>query len=140
MLGQKTVGPEGQIRRIASRKPGDDGLACVVAVLDYYGIKSSLKGLIRRYPQFARGANLRGLMDILESHGLQTRALKCPIESVGGLARPCILHWDMQQFVVLAEIDGQTLYVSDPVRRRSDYTWEEFEAHFSEVALEVFRQ
>lgn len=138
MLKPQTVDTNGRVQRVASRKPGDDGLACVAVMLAYYDIKGSLKSLVKRYPRYAMGMNLRGVMEILQIHGLRTRALECPVESVGELALPCILHWNMQQFVVLAEIENDTLYISDPVSCRTEYTWEEFEAHYSEVALEVY--
>lgn len=139
-FSKKTVDTEGKVLWIGQRNPGEDGLVCVAIMLAYHNIKCSLKDLRRRYPQFAKGSTLRSIMDLLQVNGLQTRALSCPVEDVDKLALPCILHWNMQQFVVLAEIDNDVFYISDPASRCSRYTREAFECNFSEVVLEVFKQ
>jgi ATP-binding cassette, subfamily B, bacterial CvaB/MchF/RaxB len=139
ILRKKTVDTKGKVRWIGLRNPGEDGLICVAIILSYHNIKCSLRSLRKRYPQFSKGVTLRGIMDLLKVNGLQSRALSCPIEDVDKLALPCILHWNMQQFVVLAEINNDIFHVSDPASRRSRYTREAFECNFSEVALEVYK-
>lgn len=139
-FSKKTVGTKGKVPWISQRNQGEGGLVCVAIMLAYHNIKCNLKDLRRRYPQFVGGIALQGIMDLLKVHGLQTRALACPIEDVDKLALPCILHWNMQQFVVLAEINNDIFYVSDPASRRSRYSREQFECNFSEVALEVYKQ
>lgn len=138
-FGKKTVDTASKVPWIGQRNPGEDGLVCVAIMLAYHGIKFSLKDLRRRYPQFAKGVTLRGIMDLLKVNGLQARALSCPVEDVDKLALPCILHWNMQQFVVLAEISNDIFYVSDPASRCSRYSREAFECNYSEVALEVYK-
>lgn len=137
---KKTVDPKGKVPWIGQHNPGEDGLVCVAIMLAYHNIKCSVKDLRKRYPQFTGGATLRGIMDLLNVNCLQARALSCPVEDVDKLRLPCILHWNMQQFVVLAEIDDDIFYISDPASRRSRYTREEFECNFSEVALEIYKQ
>lgn len=138
-FNKKTVDTQGKVRWIGQRNPGEDGLMCVAIMLAYHNIKYNLKDLRKRYPQFIKGSNLRGIMDLLKVNGLQTRPLSCPVDEVDNLKLPCILHWNMQQFVVLAEIDNNIFYISDPASRRNRYTREVFECNFSEVALEIYK-
>ncbi|WP_407666123.1 cysteine peptidase family C39 domain-containing protein [Microbulbifer bruguierae] len=126
------------MRWIGQKNPGENGLLCVASLLSYHNVKYNIKKFRKLYPQFSEGITLRGLMDLLLVHGIQSRPLSCPAQEIDKLKRPCILHWNMHQFVVLTEINEDIFHIYDPASRRSLYTREDFECNFSEVALEIY--
>lgn len=50
---------------------------------------------------------LKQLIELGDSLGLVSRALQCSLEEVHKLQTPCILHWDMNHFVVLTKVSGK---------------------------------
>jgi ATP-binding cassette subfamily B protein RaxB len=113
------------------------GLASLAMVAAYHGHKISLSGLRLQHPVSSRGANLKQLIDIADRIGLQSRPLKLELEHVKDLRRPCILHWDLNHFVVLADVKGGSYTVHDPAFGRKVLTQREFSKHFTGVALEL---
>jgi ATP-binding cassette subfamily B protein RaxB len=81
--------------------------------------------------------NLQQLIDLCDNLGLASRALQCPIEDTHRLALPCILHWDMNHFVVLTRVNHEKLEVNDPAHGKRNLTLKEFAIHFTGIALEL---
>ncbi len=54
------------------------------------------------------------LIRVARQLGLQTRALRLDMESLGKLTLPCILHRDLNHFVVLASIRGNKVMILAP--------------------------
>lgn len=80
------------------------GLACMAMIATFNGHKLDMAALRKRFTANLKGMNLQQLISLGDSIGLSSRALKCPLEEVGKLALPCILHWDMNHFVVLTGV------------------------------------
>ena len=59
------------------------------------------------------------------------------MEHLPKLKTPCILHWDMNHFVVLKKVNKNSVEVHDPGLGYRKYTKEEFSKHFTGVALEL---
>ena len=68
---------------------------------------------------------------------LAARALKLESEQIGGLQLPCILHWDMSHFVVLKSVKSRKAIIHDPASGERVLTKEEFDKHFTGIALEL---
>jgi ATP-binding cassette subfamily B protein RaxB len=71
--------------------------------------------------------------------GLQTRPLKLDMEHLPELKLPCILHWDMNHFVVLKSVTAQHAVIHDPAVGERKLKLDEFSRHFTGVALERHR-
>mgnify|MGYP003441782064 CR=1 FL=1 len=136
-LFRKAIDENGKISLIRQTKPGGDGLACVAMIFMAHNSKESMTGLQKKYPQFSSGMSLKTIIDIFNQYGFVTRPLHCPIDEIQNIQLPCIVHWDMKQFVVLNGVDGGIFTVLNPADKKSRYTKDEFEQHYSEVALEV---
>ena len=65
------------------------------------GIVTDLATLRRRFGQAGQGCTLKDLVDMATGLNLSARPLRAPLEAVNRLQTPCILHWDMDHFVVL---------------------------------------
>ncbi|MFO1389956.1 cysteine peptidase family C39 domain-containing protein [Cellvibrio sp.] len=136
-LFRKATNKIDHVSSVCQVKPGEDGLACVAIILKAHNFKESMEGLQKKYPQFSCGMSLKAIVDIFHQYGFITRPLHCPIDEVQNLKFPCILHWDMNQFVVLNRVDGGIFTVLNPVDKKSRYKKDEFEQHYSDVALEI---
>ncbi len=113
------------------------GLAAVAMVAGYYGHRINLAALRRDISVSSQGMNLKQIINLASDLGLISRALKCDLKEVKELKLPCILHWDLDHFVVLTGVNSKWVYVNDPVMGKSRLTWSEFGDHFTGVALEL---
>lgn len=113
------------------------GLACLAMVAGAHGLDTDLPSLRERFQISLKGATLAGLSDMATSLGLATRALRCEPEHLAQLAMPCILHWDLNHFVVLASVKRGVAVLHDPARGLRRMTLAELSPHFTGVALEL---
>jgi ATP-binding cassette subfamily B protein RaxB len=77
------------------------GLACMAMVANHHSHQLDLTTLRNRYSVSLKGANLQQLMQLANQLGLTPRALKLDLDDLKNLRTPCILHWEMNHFVVL---------------------------------------
>ena len=113
------------------------GLACVAMIASFHGHKLDMAALRKRYNADLKGMNLQQLIDLSDSMGLASRALRCPIEDIGKLALPCVLHWDMNHFVVLTGVTKSGVSINDPALGKRTLSYEDFALHFTGIALEL---
>lgn len=113
------------------------GLACLAMVASAHGRRTDLPALRRRFSLSAQGVHLGQLVRMADALQLNARALRAEPGELGRLQLPCILHWDLNHFVVLVAVKGGTATVHDPgfgVRRVKR---EELSRHFTGIALEL---
>lgn len=113
------------------------GLASIAMVSNHYGHKIDLQTLRSRYSVSLTGANLQQLMSLGEQLGLAGRALKLELEDMHKLALPCILHWDMNHFVVLKKVSRNSITILDPARGERKVSMDEVDKSFTGIALEL---
>lgn len=122
---------------ILQTEAAECGLASIAMVAAYYGYKTDLTSLRQEHEISLKGANLEELMQIADKLKLSTRALRLDLEHLSQLKTPCILHWDMNHFVVLKKVTKKSIEIHDPSLGERKYTMEEFSKHFTGVALEL---
>ncbi len=113
------------------------GLACLAMLASAHGQHTDLAELRRRFSVSLKGANLAQLIAHADAIGLSARALRLEPEELGALRLPCILHWDMNHFVVLARVGRRRLTVLDPAVGLRRLSPQEASRHFTGVALEL---
>ncbi|TDA47514.1 peptidase domain-containing ABC transporter, partial [Burkholderia pyrrocinia] len=113
------------------------GLACVGMIASYHGRDLDLVSLRRRFSPSLKGATLNDVMLMAYRLGLASRALRLELDELGKLRRPCILHWDMNHFVVLKSVSRSGITIHDPARGVRDVPLAEVSDHFTGVALEL---
>ncbi len=106
-------------------------------VAEAHELRLGLPELRRRFSLSLKGAKLNHLIHVAQQLGFQSRALRLDLDDIPKLKLPCILHWDLNHFVVLAKADKRQATVLDPAfgERRVDYA--ELSRHFTGVALEL---
>lgn len=122
---------------ILQTEAAECGLASIAMVAAYYGYKTDLTSLRQEHEISLKGANLEELMQIADKLKLSSRALRLDLEHLSQLKTPCILHWDMNHFVVLKRVTKKSIEIHDPGLGERKYTIEEFSKHFTGVALEL---
>ncbi|MDW9242369.1 peptidase domain-containing ABC transporter [Burkholderia cepacia] len=122
---------------ILQTQAAECGLACVGMVASHYGHDLDLVSLRRRFSPSLKGATLNDVMLIAYRLGLASRALRLELDELGKLRRPCILHWDMNHFVVLKSVSRGRITIHDPARGCRDVPLAEVSEHFTGVALEL---
>ncbi|MFX7033315.1 cysteine peptidase family C39 domain-containing protein, partial [Acinetobacter baumannii] len=83
-------------------------------IMQFHGRKVSLNKLRRDYAISLRGSTLKSIMDIASELQLHSRALKLEVGDLDRLQCPAILHWDMNHYVVLKKVSGNTATIHDP--------------------------
>src|SRR5699024_9864673 len=113
------------------------GLACLAMIARYHGHDVDLAGLRRRFSTSLKGANLARVMDMATQLDFVTRPLRLDLDELDQLKTPCILHWDLNHFVVLKRATSRHVIVHDPARGEHKLSLKEASDHFTGVALEL---
>ncbi|WP_438300412.1 peptidase domain-containing ABC transporter [Pseudomonas sp. NMS19W] len=113
------------------------GLACLVMVAAAHGLHLDLATLRRRFAISIKGTNLTQLIRYAQNLEFSCRPLRLELEEIRQLRTPCILHWNLNHFVVLEKCRGDRLVILDPARGRHVMTPQEVSRHFTGVALEL---
>ncbi|OAX54398.1 peptidase domain-containing ABC transporter [Xanthomonas graminis] len=113
------------------------GLASLAMVASAYGCHVTLPEMRRRFPLSLKGIKLSSLIQIAQQLGFSTRALRLDMEHLGQLKVPCILHWDLNHFVVLAKVGKSKFTILDPALGERKLSIHEVSRHFTGVALEL---
>ncbi|WP_230770219.1 peptidase domain-containing ABC transporter [Sphingomonas sp. Leaf4] len=126
-----------RVRLIRQAEVAECGLASLAMVANYHGMDVDLGVLRRRFQPSLRGAALKSLISMADRLGLAPRAVKLPLEKLGSLQLPAILHWDMNHYVVLEEVRGGKALIHNPEGRSVRMPLSEVSEHFTGVALEL---
>lgn len=113
------------------------GLACMAMVASYWGHQIDIPNMRRRFSMSMKGVNLKGLMGMASGLSLQTRPLKLDLQHLPELKLPCVLHWDLNHFVVLKSFSAKHVIVHDPAVGERRLPMAEFAKHFTGIALEL---
>jgi ATP-binding cassette, subfamily B, bacterial CvaB/MchF/RaxB len=112
-------------------------LACLAMVVAAHGHRTDLPTLRQRFSLSLKGATMADLVRMAGELRFNARALRVEPEQLQQLALPCVLHWDLNHFVVLTEVRGSTATVHDPARGLRRLKLHELSQHFTGVALEL---
>ena len=104
---------------------------------NFHGQAVNISDLRRALGVASKGMTLRELMAAAARLELAGRALRLSLDELPQLQLPCILHWDLNHFVVLSKVGRKTVTVLDPAVGERRLTHAELSNHFTGVALEL---
>ncbi len=113
------------------------GLACLAMLATHHGLKTDLPTLRKRFSLSLKGATMVDLTRIAGQLQLTPRALRAELEHLPQLQLPCVLHWDLNHFVVLVALRGGKAVLHDPARGIRRLSMAEVSKHFTGVVLEL---
>ncbi len=113
------------------------GLACLAMVAGFHGYQTDLQSLRQSFSLSMDGSTLLDIMQFAEKLELTARPLRIELEDLDALQTPCILHWNLNHFVVLKSANAKSIVIYDPGAGEKRFTLEEASAHFTGIALEL---
>ncbi|HEY9029749.1 MAG TPA: peptidase domain-containing ABC transporter [Kangiella sp.] len=122
---------------ILQTETAECGLACLAMIANYYGHKTDLNSLRKKYSISLKGSTLLELTKLADKLQMSSRPLKLELKSLTKLKTPCILHWDMSHFVVLKSVKNKKVTIHDPAVGVRTLSLEETSGYFTGVALEL---
>ena len=123
---------------ILQTEASECGLASLAMIASYFGYEADLADLRRRYGFSLKGATLKDLVHIADQLGFATRPLRLDIDDLPRLRTPCVLHWDLNHFVVLVRVDRAGVVIHDPAIGMRQVRHAELSRRFTGVALELY--
>lgn len=127
------------VKVVYQTEAAECGLACLAMVAGWHGLQTDMPALRRIFPHSRRGMNLERLIALAARVGLQCRALRLEPADLRKLALPCVLHWEMNHFVVLVRVLRNGILVHDPAFGRRKLGAREVDRSFTGVAVEFSR-
>jgi ATP-binding cassette, subfamily B, bacterial CvaB/MchF/RaxB len=113
------------------------GLACLAMVATHHGFETDLANLRQRFSLSLKGATLAHLVEFASRLNFASRALRIELHELPLLKLPCILHWDLNHFVVLTQANAKTITIHDPASGMQTLSIEQASPHFTGVAMEL---
>ncbi|NGZ94352.1 peptidase domain-containing ABC transporter, partial [Vibrio aestuarianus subsp. cardii] len=128
---------ENQVPVILQNESSECGLCCVLMIASFYGYESNLSTERQKNMMPSHGMKLFDLMKVSESMNLIGRGLRVDINNLKSLKVPCILHWNMNHFVVLKSVKKNHVIIHDPSTGIVKLAFEQVSDSFTGVALEL---
>ncbi|MBC7490125.1 MAG: hypothetical protein H7240_09415 [Glaciimonas sp.] len=125
------------MKAILQSESSECALASLVMVSAAHGLNLDLSDLRRRFPVSLKGATLTQLISQAGQLNFSSRAIRLDLHELGQLQLPCILHWDMNHFVVLKKLGRKAVTVLDPAVGERRLSLDDVSRHFTGVALEL---
>lgn len=122
---------------IRQAESAECGLACLAMISSWHGLQTDLPTLRERFSISTQGMTLQRLIECAAGIRLSSRAVRLEPEDLKSLSLPCILHWNMNHFVVLHKVRGSRLVIHDPDKGKVVISLTEVGKHFTGVALEL---
>jgi ATP-binding cassette subfamily B protein RaxB len=113
------------------------GLASLAMVAGHYGYQTDLTSLRKKHSISSHGTTLKELINIASQLNLTSRALSLDMQHLNDLQLPCILHWELNHFVVLKRIGKKNLHIVDPAVGERSISIQKASKSFTGVALEL---
>ncbi|MBQ7273888.1 MAG: NHLP family bacteriocin export ABC transporter peptidase/permease/ATPase subunit [Clostridiales bacterium] len=112
------------------------GAASLAMIMAYYGKWVPLEQVRVDCGVSRDGSKAKNIYLAAEHYGFDIKAFKMSPESLRDNGKfPCIIHWNMNHFVVLNGFKGKHVYINDPARGTVKITWDEFDRSFTGVTL-----
>lgn len=112
------------------------GLACLAMISTIHGFEADLRTLRQKFSTSLMGITLEQLIKNARELGFSTRPLRTEIEELKDIEYPCILHFDMNHFVVLNGRKNTKFEILDPAYGRKYFSFSELSSRFTGVVLE----
>lgn len=125
------------MRIVLQSEATECGLACLAMILRHHGQAIDLLDLRQSAGSNLKGLNLKGLIHQAARVGLNARPLKLELSALRELALPCILHWNLNHFVVLTAVRRGSVTVLDPAIGERRLSMDQVSEQFTGIALEL---
>jgi ATP-binding cassette subfamily B protein RaxB len=133
-----TLFPQRKTPIIYQSEYSECGLACLAMISSFYQRKTNLMTLRKELGYSESGMSIRTLCEYAAQINLDSRPLQADVHEIDQLRLPCVLHWDLNHFVVLTHSNKKTVTIHDPAIGKVTYSIEKFKEHYTGIAVELF--
>ena len=117
------------------------GAASLAMVMAYYGKWTPLEQVRSDCGVSRDGSKAKNIYLAAEAYGFDVKAYRKSPESLRQNGQfPCIIHWNMNHFVVLDGFKGKWVYLNDPARGAVKVSWDEFDRSFTGIVLTLVQE
>ena len=125
------------MKQILQSEMAECGLACLAMISCHYDHHTNLVELRQKFPSTSRGLTLETIAQYASQMNLSPRALKLDMADLKELTLPCIIHWDLNHFVVLRKVERNHACIIDPAHGERRLSLAKFSEHFTGIAMEL---
>ena len=125
------------MRIIIQSEASECALASLAMVCSAHGLQVDLADLRRRFVVSIKGATMQQLVQHADGLNFSSRPLRLELDELSQLQLPCILHWGLNHFVVLAKVRKNHIVIYDPAVGERRVSMEGVSRHFTGIALEL---
>ena len=112
------------------------GAAALAMVMAYYGRWVPLEQVRVDCGVSRDGSRAKNLVLAAQHYGFDVNAFRYSVEGIKKRGKyPCIIHWNMNHYVVLDGFKGKYAYLNDPARGNLKVTMEEFDKSFTGITI-----
>jgi ATP-binding cassette subfamily B protein RaxB len=130
-------GGRSRVPLVLQTEAAECGLACLAMIASHHGHRTDLAALRQRFALSTKGSTLADLVRMAGALNLSARPLRAEPAHLSRIAVPCILHWDLNHFVVLVAVRKGRAVIHDPARGTRMLSKTELSRHFTGVVLEL---
>ena len=113
------------------------GAACLCMVLAYYNKWIPLERVREDCGVSRDGSNARSILKAARHYGLEAEGFRYETEQLLAYAVfPCIIHWNLNHYVVLNGFRHGKAYINDPAKGNYTVSMEVFDESFTGICLQ----
>ena len=113
------------------------GAASLCMILAYYNKWIPLEQMREICGVSRDGSNAHNVLKVARFYGLNASGYRCEPESLREKGKfPCIIHWNMNHFVVLNGFKGNRAYLNDPAKGSYSVSMETFDESFTGISIQ----
>jgi len=127
----------GRLPIVLQAEAAECGLACLAMIAGWHGHATDIAELRRRHAISLKGTTLKHLIRIAGALRFTCRPLRLELDELPALRVPCVLHWDLNHFVVLTRATPREIRIADPACGERRLRPADAGRHFTGVALEL---
>lgn len=114
------------------------GAAALTMILAYYGKWLPLEQVRADCGVSRDGSNAKNVLRAARSYGMDAKGYRYEPEELKKSGKfPCIIHWNLNHFVVLTGFRGNKAVLNDPAKGNCTVTMEEFDEAFTGICLMI---
>lgn len=113
------------------------GAAALAIILAYHGKHISLEEVRQACGVSRNGSKAINIVKAARAYGMSANGVKVEPQALTQLTLPCIVHWELNHFVVVEALQDDVIFINDPATGPRTVTWAEFDKAFSGIAINL---
>lgn len=113
------------------------GAASLAMVMAYHNKWVSLERLRVDCGVSRDGSSAKAILKVARMYGFDAQGFKTEPDKIHSVPMPCVIHWNMNHFVVLNSINDKFASINDPARGETKVPIEQFNQSFTGIVISI---